>query len=413
VTSKHICVAILATSAFAGCGFNQSGNISAPKDGDRANLAERSSPLQAHVDACGPGGDMPNVSTVTRQPYLQQMATDSVIVGWVTTHPAGARVELSTPAGAPLGTTNAEEERTLTPGPDQHQMWTKLTGLTPDTAYCYAVYDSSGQATARTGFRTAPAADSTKPVRFLVLGDSGGGGTDQYALRDQMDTVPFDLMLHIGDLAYDNGTMQELEDKVFGVYADVLKNIPLFPIAGNHEYNTGKAAPYRAVFNLPAYGGENYYSYDWGRVHFAAIDTEQDYASQIAWLDRDLAASDALWKIVYTHKPPYSSGEHGSDTKLRALLEPVVQKHGVQLVLSGHDHDYERMKPQHGVNYIVTGGGGVGTRPVGSSDFTAFSAEVIQLAYGEVFDDKLVLHVIDATGREFDSLVIPKTPAAR
>lgn len=412
MTTKHICAVFLASAALAGCGLNQSGNISAPKDGDRTHPAERASPIAQLVDTCGAGGSMPNVSSITRQPYFQQMTTDSVIVGWLTTNPDGARVELTTPDGAAVSTTAAEEEHTITPSARDHQMWAKLTGLTPDTEYCYAVYDAAGEATARTGFRTAPTADSTKPIRFIALGDSGSGGSDQYALRDQMDTVPFDLMLHVGDIAYDSGTIEQFEEHVFDVYADLFKNIPFFPVAGNHEYETDNAAPYRAVFNLPSYGGENYYSYDYGRVHFAAIDTEQDYASQIAWLDQDLAASKAPWKIVYMHKPVYSSGDHKSDMKLRALLEPVVQKHGVQLVLAGHDHDYERMKPQHGVYYFVTGGGGRGTRPVKASDFTAFSSEVIEFLYGEVLADKMVLHAIDGTGREFDSVEIPMTPPA-
>jgi hypothetical protein len=108
------------------------------------------------------------------------------------------------------------------------------------------------------------------------------------------------------------------------------------------------------------------------------------------------------------HRPPYSSGVHGSDTGLRAKLAPVLEKHHVQLVLAGHDHDYERMKPQNGVSYVVTGGGGVGTRSVGTSSFTAFSSEVIHFVYVEVGADELVLHAIDATGQEFDSMVVPR-----
>nr|MBA2540711.1 metallophosphoesterase [Deltaproteobacteria bacterium] len=111
---------------------------------------------------------------------------------------------------------------------------------------------------------------------------------------------------------------------------------------------------------------------------------------------------------VYMHRPPYSSGEHGSDTGLRTKLAPVLERHGVQLVLSGHDHDYERMIPQDGVAYVVTGGGGRGTRPVGESSFTAFSEAVIHFVIVEVLVDELILHAIDATGVEFDSLVVPR-----
>ena len=196
---------------------------------------------------------------------------------------------------------------------------------------------------------------------------------------------------------------------MFAVYADLFKSIPFYPAAGNHDYHTLDAAPFRDVFNLPGTTEEKWYSYDWGMVHFAAIDTEADYATQAAWLDADLAASNAPWKIVYMHRPPYSSGAHGSDKALRRHLAPVLKRHGVQLVLAGHDHDYERMIPQDGTAYVVTGGGGIGTYSVGSSSFTAFSEDVIHFVYGEIGADEMVLHAIDASGREFDSVVIPRT----
>jgi hypothetical protein len=108
------------------------------------------------------------------------------------------------------------------------------------------------------------------------------------------------------------------------------------------------------------------------------------------------------------HRPPYSSGEHGSDLKLRALLAPVMEKHHEQLVLAGHDHNYERMKPQNGIQYVVTGGGGKGTRPVGSSSFTALGVDVIHMLDIEVGSDSLVVHAIDGVGKEFDSVVVPR-----
>jgi acid phosphatase len=143
-------------------------------------------------------------------------------------------------------------------------------------------------------------------------------------------------------------------------------------------------------------------------VHFVALDTESDYRTQMTWLDADLAASKAPWKVIYMHRPPYSSGRHGSDGKLRNLLAPILKRHGVQLVLAGHDHNYERTLPQDGTVYIVTGGGGIGTYNVDSSPYTAFSDSVIHFVYGEVGTDEMILHAIDANGREFDSVVIPR-----
>ncbi|MGN6104779.1 MAG: metallophosphoesterase, partial [Kofleriaceae bacterium] len=129
---------------------------------------------------------------------------------------------------------------------------------------------------------------------------------------------------------------------------------------------------------------------------------------QAAWLDQDLSKTQLPWKIVFMHKPLYSSGDHGVDDKAIKIFAPVFEKHGVQLVLAGHDHHYERMKPQRGVNYMVSGGGGRGTRSAGESDFTAFSEEVIHFLQIEVTSDRLIAHAIDAGGKEFDSLVIER-----
>jgi hypothetical protein len=169
-----------------------------------------------------------------------------------------------------------------------------------------------------------------------------------------------------------------------------------------------QGAPFRGVFALPGDNGEKWYSYDWGRIHFVALDTEASYATQAAWLDGDLAATALPWKVVYFHRPPYSSGQHGSDTSLRRAFAPVFEKHRVQLVLAGHDHNYERMVPQRGVQYVVTGGGGVGTRPVGTSSFTVFSEDVIHFVHVEAGIDEMVLHAIDGRGTEFDAVRIPR-----
>jgi 3',5'-cyclic AMP phosphodiesterase CpdA len=345
-----------------------------------------------------------NLTAIRRQAYLQQVTMTGALVGWVTTKPAGAHVKLTDPNGALVEMKNGVVEKFALRTPDENQIWTTLDRLSTHAVYCYQLGDTSGELTARTGFRTAPAADDPAPVRFLAFGDSGGGGADQHALLEQMYTVPFDLMIHTGDLAYDSGTVGQYEDTVFAIYADLFRNVPFFPAAGNHDYRTDDGAPFRGVFNLPS--DEKWYSYDWGRVHFAALDTESSYRKQAEWLDRDLEKTKLPWKIVYLHKPPYSSGAHGSDRYLRGILAPVLERHHVQLVLAGHDHDYERIKPQHGVTYVVTGGGGKGTRSVGSSSFTAFSEGVIHFVYGEVDADKLVLHAIDGSGTEFDSVVI-------
>ena len=402
--------AALAALAIAACqSNNQAGNLKASALGDTSHLAEHASPVDGLRAACGDGTTTAAGAVLSRRPYVQQVTTSSAVVGWVTSTPDGERVDVTLPDGTAVTSVAATVDDSAKRVEGENQMWATVGGLKPSTIYCYALADAAAPLDARTGFKTAPAADSTDPVRFLAFGDSGGGGSDQYALLDQMSQYPYQLMIHTGDIAYDSGTTAEFDSNVFDVYKELFRNVSFFPAAGNHEYVTPGAAPFRSVFSLPkAPTGGQWYSFDRGRVHFAALDTEADYATQIAWLDADLAKTTLPWKIVYMHRPPYSSGEHGSDTGLRALLAPILEKHHVQLVLAGHDHDYERMTPQNGTAFVVTGGGGIGTRPVGSSAFTAFGSEVIHFVYAEVGTDELVLHAIDASGVEFDSMVVPR-----
>jgi hypothetical protein len=395
--------------AMTACLGNESGNLGSTKTGDVSNQVSRGSLLDDLRTSCG-SGVMTQLgeAVIRRTPYLQQVTATSATIGWVSAASQGERVEVTLPDEQPIAIANGKSEAVIVRRADENQKWSVIDGLQPNTVYCYALTDGAERLSERIGFRTAPAADSTEPIRFLAFGDSGGGGADQRALAEQMYAFPYDLIVHTGDLAYDSGTIGEFEDTVFAMYAPIFRHLPFFPAAGNHEYKTLNGAPFRAVFALSGASGEKWYSYDWGRIHFAVLDTEADYQTQARWLDEDLAATTLPWKVIYMHKPPYSSGGHGSDTSLRAVLHPVAAKHHVQLVLSGHDHDYERMLPQGGVQYIVTGGGGVGTRPVGTSSFTVFSEDVIHFVVAEVRVDEMVLHAIDATGKEFDSVVIPR-----
>lgn len=396
-----------AALAVAGCAANSTGHVTAAVQGDVSHPAKRGSPTDELEQACGGPGDLLTDATsrIVRTPYLQQLTTSSVIIGWLSKDGSSERVDITRPDGTAVVKAPAEIDRTARQSGDK-QMWATVNDLEPDTIYCYTLAAGDTELSQRIGFRTAPDANTTRKVSFLVFGDSGGGGGDQFALVDQMTSVPYDFMIHTGDLAYDQGTLAQFEDTVFAVYGDLFRHFAFYPAAGNHEYGTMQGAPFREVFNLP--GTEKWYSYDYGPIHFAALDTESDYATQAKWLDADLAASKAPWKIIYLHKPPFSSGEHGSDTGLRKLIAPIAERRGVELVLAGHDHDYERMTPQNGVEYVVTGGGGKGTRPVTKSGFTAFSIDVIHFVYVEIEGDTLTLHAIDGTGNEFDSVVVPR-----
>ena len=403
-------VLVLVVGAGACGGGNVSGQIATDTFGDLSNPpAERGDGRLPLAQACGqtPAPEAPYA--FSRAPYLQRVGAGSAELAWVAPADPTVSVVVSTTDGSVLASPSAAKDVSALVATGVSQWLAPLTLLAPATTYCYDV-TSGSSASERFGFRTAPALGTGARVRFLAYGDSGGGGSDQTVLRDQMATVPFDFMIHTGDIAYGGGTRASFEGRFFQVYADFLKYFPVFPASGNHEYDSEDAAPFREVFVLPENGGpegiERWYSFDWGDVHFVALDSERTGPVQAAWLDADLTANQLPWTIVYWHKPPFSSGEHGNDSASQTYFVPIMEKHKVPLVLNGHDHDYERTTPQNGVTYVVTGGGGIGVRDVGVSSFTAFSVAVIHFVYVTVEGNELALHAIDGVGKEFDSLVL-------
>ncbi len=394
--------------AGAGCGTNQSGDLATTQSGDLSNpLAERTAPDEELVAACGDGAPFAGFELdLTRTPYIQRLGTSGTRVMW-TAAPGLPRAVRVGPAGSADmlsdGVLETAEVDGATPGDGLSEYESVIDHLQPDTIYCYSLFKDEAPMLAPAGFRTAPEAGSGAEVSFVAFGDSGSGSSDQMAIRDQLGTVPFDLMVHTGDIAYESGTMTQFEDYYFSVYADLIRSFPMYPAIGNHDEST----IYEQNFDLPwAERGHNWYSFDHGDVHFVALDTNEMTAEQARWLESDLAATSRPWKVVYGHHPPYSSGEHGSSMEFRQTFGPILEKYKVDLVLSGHDHDYERIAPQNGVHYVVTGGGGRGTRAVGSSDFTDFAEAVLNFVYVEVEGDQLLLHAIDGEGTEFDQLLI-------
>ena len=141
-------------------------------------------------------------------------------------------------------------------------------------------------------------------------------------------------------------------------------------------------------------------------MHVTVLDTEKVGDTQRSWLEADLAASDAPFTVVVLHRPPFSSGSHGSSDGVRDAFVPLFADR-VDLVLAGHDHDYERTHAIDGVTYIVTGGGGIGTRAVGDSEFTALSVQVAHFVHVSVDENEIRVVAIDGIGESFDSIVIP------
>ncbi len=258
-------------------------------------------------------------------------------------------------------------------------------------------------------------------VRFIAFGDSGRGDSAQYALGRTMAAhhwgQMYDTALMLGDNIYPDGNMDGIRAKFEGPYEELLKRGVAFQaVLGNHDVKKGREAQIRyRNFNM---GGRAYRSFTKGNglVEFFALDTNYFDPAQLRWLESALQASQAKWKIAFFHHPLYSSADrHGSDFGLRAQLEPMLVKYGVDAAFSGHDHVYERVKLQQGVQYFVSGAGSKLRRGDLNRDtpfFAAGSDEIGSFMSVEVTPERFRFKAIDAMGRVIDSgEVAPKAVA--
>jgi hypothetical protein len=203
------------------------------------------------------------------------------------------------------------------------------------------------------------------PVRFVAFGDSGTGSEAQYRVAAQMkaeyDRHPFYFALMLGDNIYPNGNVRKYGNERFLLpYKPLLDSgVQFKPALGNHDTSGRFTRENITFFHMPS----PYYDYVVGDMHFYALNTDNFDQTQQLWLKQRLSISKEPWKIVYGHHPVYSSGYHGSSTVLQRDLKPLLEIYGVNLYMSGHDHNYERFAPKNGVTYVVSGGGGAAVRP--------------------------------------------------
>ena len=313
---------------------------------------------------------------ITRGPYLQIGTPTSVVVRWRTDLATDSRVSRGTISGQL--TTNADHATVTT----EHQV--TLTGLTPNTQYFYSV--GSTTTTLASGadftFFTAPPVGTAHPTRIWVLGDSGSGTASQTAVRDAYNAYNgaqyTDLWLMLGDNVYETGTDAEYQTRLFDIYPTTLRQSVLWPAVGNHDTagstNPPLTIPYFESFNMPTNGEaggvpsgtEKYYSFDYGRVHFICLDSQTSSrapgTAMLTWLQADLESTTQDWIIAYWHHPPYSKGSHDSDapgqsTEMRTNVVPILEAGGVDLLLFGHSHNYERsflLNGHYGVSTTLT-----------------------------------------------------------
>jgi predicted MPP superfamily phosphohydrolase len=256
---------------------------------------------------------------------------------------------------------------------------------------------------------TLPLKDGS--VRFAVMGDSGTGGKGQQQVADMMlrywQAYPFEFVLMMGDNMYGSESPKDFEEKFFAVYKPLLDGkVKFYASLGNHDL--ALQANYEH-FNM---NGKEYYRFKKGNVAFYALNSTYMDKKQLQWLQDQLRQDTSEWKVCFFHHAPYSSAKaHGSDDDLRKVLEPLFVQYGVNVVLTGHDHVYERVKPQKGIYYFVSGAAGKlrkgDIRKPSPLTDKAFDQDLHFMLF-EVVDDQMYFQAISRTGETVDSGVMAR-----
>lgn len=248
---------------------------------------------------------------------------------------------------------------------------------------------------------------SSPQLRFVAVGDIGTGDNHQYevakAINCYFNANPFPLVLLTGDNIYDHGEINKINSTFEIPYHHLLKQqVKFYAALGNHDILTNNGVEQINYQRLNMSG--RYYTFTKQNVQFFVLDTnpEAPWSKQLNWLESGLAKSTQPWKVVYGHHPLYSSGYYGTNLELIKRLEPLFARYGVQLYLNGHEHHYERTKPIKGTTYLTCGTGGAELRPVGKSNWTAFSVSQFSFAAIEVYPERLEICGIDTDGNIFD-----------
>jgi predicted MPP superfamily phosphohydrolase len=272
--------------------------------------------------------------------------------------------------------------------------WVLITAIVIAASFTYA--------------QTVQLPTSKDSVKFAVIGDNGTGGSAEYQIAKLLaaahDKFPFDFVVMMGDNLYGGQSPKDFTSKFEKPFKPLLdEGVKFYAALGNHD-DAGRQISYEK-FNM---GGKRYYSFKpKNGVRFFALDSNYMDKKQLDWLELELKNSASEWKVLYFHHPIYSSGEkHGSNLELRNVLEPVLIKYGADLVLTGHEHFYERVKPQKGIHYFIVGSSGKlreGNIAV-KSDLTAKGFdEDNTFMLAEISGDNMFFQVTSRSGKIVDS----------
>lgn len=267
-----------------------------------------------------------------------------------------------------------------------------------------------------------PTAPAEAPITFAIIGDNGTGDDNQYAIARQMEAahekLRYEFVVMLGDNIYASPSPQSYRERFEMPYKKLLDNgVKFQAVLGNHDVEKDKGA-YQLKYAPMGFDGQRYYSYTKGDglIEFFALDSNNMDKDQLKWLEGKLAASTARWKIAYYHHPIYSSGErHGASSSLRKKLEPLFEKYKVDAAFSGHDHVYERLNPQKGVQYFVAGSGGA-IRKGNLKDNSKYTAagydEACVFLIASVTRTQFRIEAISSKGATVDTFTMTKAAAA-
>ncbi len=365
-----------------------------------------------------------------RAPYVQQVTDSSAWVLWMS-QPGSVDTAWFRVPDADSAWKRAEVE--------DHRYGTRkaMLGPLPVSTTVQYVVSAAGTRMGPHEFRTGPAAGTSgEDVRVLLFGDSGWGGPEQIDLARQMRRLDWDLSIHVGDIAYNEGAEDEFTERHFRVYARTLAATPIYPAVGNHDVRADGGRSYDGAFLWPEpFPGARYYSFRQGRVLFVSIDTSSKAEEvdglrsgegrQLTWLVETLreASVDSTvdWIVTFMHHPLYShaggiSG-HGLDRNLGNELLPLFERYGVDLVTAGHDHHYERthpvrdgrrVEPGCGPVHVLSGGGGgsLYARDVTTSPLAATTRRVYEFVELTISRNSIKGRTIGRQGELIDEFMV-------
>ncbi|MEO1480622.1 MAG: metallophosphoesterase [Myxococcota bacterium] len=305
------------------------------------------------------------------------------------------------------------EKHRVTAVADDDLWVTTLNDLPIGPKISYRVYSSAGDTPV---YRFSAGSGPGEPFRFVAFGDTRTGHEVHRAVVEAAAEFEPDFLVHTGDMV-EVGGIESQWDLFFQLERPLLAETPIIPSIGNHDES---ARGYYRHYFLQDYWtkGRRYYAYDWGQLRIVSVDVAiecREGCAQYDFAEEVLADTHGpeRFTLISLHFPPYSSGHHGSDVGVQVSISQLARNHGVELVIAGHDHNYERTKPIDGTTYVVSGSAGAPIREVRPREFTAVARTEPHFCVFDVFTDRIEMQTVNLDGEVFDTAtLLPNPPVA-